>query len=86
MSNTLQKGTQILCPRKRHLIGTISRKVNAGEPLNVSRIEFAPGQERIAGEVMSCKICSSLYYVQNKLYTDEGWQPNEPNLEPVTRR
>jgi len=86
MSHSLQKGTEIRCPRKRHIIGTLSRTLNAGEPLNVSRIEFAPGQERVAGEVMSCKICSSLYYVQSKLYTDSGWQPSEPSLEPVARK
>jgi len=86
MSHSLQKSTEIRCPRKRHLIGTLSRTLNAGEPLNVSRIEFAPGQERVAGEPSACKICSSLYYVQNRLYTDSGWQPNEPQLEPVTRR
>jgi len=86
MSNSLPKGTEIRCPRKRHIIGTLSRTLNAGEPLNVSRIEFAPGQERVAGETMTCKICSSLYYVQNKLYTDSGWSPSEPSLEPVSRK
>jgi len=86
MSHSLQKGTKIRCPRKRHLIGTLSRTLNAGEPLNVSRIEFEPGQERAAGETMTCKICSSLYYVQGKLYTEDGWQPSDPNLEPVARK
>ena len=86
MSHTLPKGTEIRCPRKRHLIGTLSRALDAGEPLNVSRIDFEPGQERVAGEVMACKLCSSLYYVQNKLNTDKGWKPDDPSLEPVSRK
>ena len=86
MSHTLQKGTEIRCPRKRHLIGKLNRALNEGEIFMPARVDFEPGQERVAGEPSACKICGSLYYVQNKLYTDSGWQPNEPNLEPVTRR
>ena len=86
MSYLLPKGTELRCPRKRHLIGTLTRSLEPGEPLNISKVEFEAGQERIAGEVMSCKICSSLYYVQNRLYTDDGWKPSEPSLEPVSRK
>jgi len=86
MSNLLPKGTQILCPRKRHKIGVLSRAMKAGEPLMVSRIDFEDGQGTIAGEPTACKLCSSLYYVGGKLYTADGWRPNAPQLEPVTRR
>jgi len=86
MSHSLQKGTEIRCPRKRHLIGKLSRTLNADEPVNVSRIVFERGQERIAGETMKCKICDSVYFLQGKIYTQDGWQPNEPSLEPVSRK
>lgn len=86
MSHSLQKGTKILCPRKRHKIGVLSRTLNAGEILMAARIDFEPGQECIAGEPMACKICSSPYYVQRRLHTDSGWQPSEPSLEPVSRK
>jgi len=86
MAQILTKGTKILCPRKRHLIGTLNRDVNTGEIFGVNRIDFESGQERVAGEPSKCKLCSSVYFIQNKLYTDNGWLPSDPLLEPVARK
>jgi len=86
MSHSLPKGTEIRCPRKRHLIGKLSRMLNAGEGLMLARVDFESGQKVNAGEPAACAICGSLYYVQHKLYTDDGWKPSDPNLEPVSRK
>ena len=80
----LGKGVEIRCPRKKHLIGTIKQALNGGEVISAAKIKFEIGQERVAGELAVCKICGSVYFEQGKIYTQDGWQPNEPNLEPVT--
>lgn len=86
MSHTLPKGTKILCPRKRHLVGTLCREIKPGEPISATSLNFEEGQERIVGERSECKLCGSVYFIQNRLYTEDGWQPSDPQLEPVTRR
>ncbi len=85
MGKVLPKGTQILCPRKRHLIGVTSENYTDSDTLRFSIINFEPGQSRIAGEPMKCKLCDSAYFVQNKLHTRSGWMPTDPFLEPVSR-
>lgn len=82
----LKKGTEILCPRKRHLIATLNTDLRTGTIINVKFLDFEPEQKRIAGEPMVCKLCGSMYFIQGKLYTQNGWQPSEPNLEPVSRK
>jgi len=86
MSNILPKGTEVRCPRKRHLIGVLNRQINSGGELLMASIDFESGQERVAGETMTCKICGSTYFIQGKLFTENGWSPSDPNLEPVPRR
>ena len=84
----IKKGALVLCPRKKHVIGKLKKEKKADELLMLSRIKFEKEQERVQGTTPTCKLCGSLYYVQGKLYTSEGWLPDEPNLEPVslTRR
>ena len=83
MANILPKGTEVRCPRKRHLIGVTNRQLNSGDQLRFTYVDFEPGQERIAGEHPECKLCSSRYFVQGKMHTSEGWKPSDPTLEPV---
>ena len=86
MEQNIPKGTEIRCPRKRHLIGTLNKDLRSSEPLSVKFVDFESGQEKIAGELYSCALCGSLYFTLRKLYTNKGWFPNEPRLETVTRR
>ena len=82
----LPKGTEIHCPKKRHLIATLNTEIKSGTVINVKFLDFEPDQKRIAGEQMVCKLCGSMYFTQGKLYTQDGWSPSEPNLEPVSRK
>lgn len=84
MANILPRGTPIRCPRKRHLIGYLNRDFKADAVPRFNFIDFEIGQERIAGEAATCKICGSQYFVQNKTHTQEGWKPSDPQLEPVS--
>jgi len=84
--NTLPKGTQIKCPRKRHIVGVLTRALQDGEGLRVDRVTFEEGQSRIAGEPMKCRICDSVYFLQGRLYTEHGWWPSDPKLETATKR
>lgn len=85
MAKTLEIGTTILCSRKRHKIATVIRPVTtAGAFLSTNDVEFEPGQERVPGEKMECTICNSPYIKQNKIFTDKGWFPDDPRLEPVS--
>jgi len=86
MANILPKGTQIQCPRKRHLIGVLNKDLNSGDLLTINIIDFEVSQHRVIGEKASCKMCGSLYLEQGNLYTSEGWKPSNPNLEPVAHR
>ena len=83
MANILPKGTEVRCPRKRHLIGVTNKPLMSGAMFSPSILDFEPGQERVAGEYAQCKLCNSHYFVQNKLHTKTGWQPSDPQLEPV---
>jgi len=85
MSDNIPKGTLIICPRKRHSIGVLNAGFSTDGPLKLSIIDFTDGQERIAGESLECKICSSMYYQQGRIYTSTGWEPKDPRLEPVKR-
>ncbi len=76
-------GTQIMCPRKHHLIGVLNEALMPGMTLKTSTVDFEPGQERIAGDQCKCAICDSWYLVQGKIYTADGWSPSDPTLEPV---
>ena len=80
-SHTLERGTDITCPRKGHKIGEIKQDLITHGPISMDSIEFEPGQERLAGETPKCKMCSSQYFVQGKIHTDDGWKPNDPILE-----
>lgn len=86
MASTLKKGTEIRCPRKRHLIGVLNVDVGPGGLISVNSIDFESGQERIAGEPTKCKLCSSQYFVNNRIHTSNGWWPDDPDIEPVSRR
>jgi len=85
MENSLPSGTQIKCPRKRHLIGLTNKAISTDIVMPVSFIDFEEGQERVAGEIMACKLCSSMYFIQGKIYTELSWFPNEPQLETPIR-
>ena len=81
MSRILEKGTIITCPRKGHKIAVVKQDIISGQALNIKLFDFEPGQERLAGETPKCKMCSSQYFVQGKIHTDDGWKPNDPILE-----
>ncbi len=81
--NTLSAGTEIVCPRKRHVIGLIKSDIQSGGVISISNITFESGQERIAGELPDCKICNSRYINSGAIHTKTGWFPNAPKLEPV---
>ncbi|MCK4703933.1 MAG: hypothetical protein KAT90_00505 [Gammaproteobacteria bacterium] len=83
MTNILLKGTEIRCPRKRHLIGVASTDLHGSGSFRFQFINFEQGQERIAGEQAKCKLCNSAYIAQDKIHTDGGWFPSDPKLEPV---
>ena len=85
MTDTLPVGTEITCPRKNHLVGTLIKDLNSGELLRLSTVTFEPGQEKVQGEKCSCAICNSLYFVDGMIHTSDGWKPNDPQLEPVPR-
>lgn len=80
----IPKNTQIICSRKGHLIGVLNTDMPDGP--RVSMIDFNPGQERVAGEKMQCKLCGAPYFLHGKIFTADGWKPDEPKLEPVTRK
>ena len=82
----IKKGTIIYCPRKKHKIGVFNTDVLAVAPISVKTVDFEPGQSCVAGEKIQCKLCGSQYIVGNAVFTENGWLPNEPDLEPVTRR
>lgn len=84
MENILKAGTNIRCSRKRHNIGVTVSDVDVNGAIMFSSIIFAPGQERIAGEPYRCKICDSLYVMQGKVHTSDGWFPAAPLIEPVS--
>jgi hypothetical protein len=86
MTETLTKLTAITCPRKGHKIAVINRDIRSGDARNFSQLEFEPGQERIAGEKMICKICQSLYFNQGSIHTENGWWPKDPQFEISTKR
>lgn len=86
MAKTLPKGTEIRCPRKRHLVGVLKKDLLAGSIVSLYAIEFTEGQERVVGEKACCKVCDSQYLVQGNLHTAEGWKPFNPQLEPVAHK
>jgi len=86
MSHKLKTGTQVQCPRKRHVIGVLKEDVQNLALLSLAKINYESGQDRVAGEIGGCKLCGSLYLTQGKIYTEYGWLPHEPKLETPTRR
>jgi len=86
MADILPKGTQIKCPRKRHLIGVLNKDHRPGDILAINIIDFEESQHRIIGEQAKCKVCDSQYLVDGNLYTSAGWKPFNPKLEPVAHR
>ena len=82
----IPKGTKIICPRKGHAVATTLNDVPPTGPVRMKDFEFEPGQERVAGEKMQCKLCGAPYFLHGKIFTVDGWKPDEPLLEPVTRK
>ena len=81
MANLLVKETEILCPRKRHLIGVLNQDLESSFPVKLSVIDFEPEQTRVQGEICKCKICDSLWITQGCMNTEHGWWPQDPKLE-----
>jgi len=73
-------GTQVECPL-RHPIGVVVTPVLEGDWPAPRHMRFAPGQERVAGELMACTVCGRLYSVNGSLRTTTGWVPDSPGLE-----
>lgn len=89
METKLIAGTVIKCPRKGHRIGVLTVDLVPGTPLNPTVIDYEPGQGNIAGEKPVCKLCGSQYAYFNPvrtIFTEHGWQPRNPQLEPVARK
>ena len=85
MANILTKGTEILCPRKRHLIGVLNQDLEPEFLLRLSVIDFESAQTRVQGERPECTICGSLWIVQSTINTENGWWPHDPQLETPPR-
>ena len=83
---TILKDTKIVCSRKHHPIGLTMANLKGGDPLKLSAIWFAIGQNRIQGEEPNCKICGSPYFLAGQVHTDQGWRPNEPKMDPVKQK
>lgn len=84
--NAIEAGIKILCPRKRHVIGSMKEPIQNILGFTAGKVDFENGQERVAGELNECKICQSVYFLQGKLYTELGWLPQEPQLEKSNKR
>ncbi len=90
MANILTKGTKVLCPRKRHLIGVLNQDLESGFLMRLSVIDFESGQERVMGEKCFCKIpgCNSEWLIFRpyaSMNTEHGWWPRDPQLETPPR-
>ena len=85
MVNILLKGTKILCPRKRHLIGVLNQDLEPEFLMRLSVIDFESAQFRFQGEQCKCKICDSFWIVQSTINTENGWWPHDPQLETPPR-
>jgi hypothetical protein len=81
--SSIEPGTIITCPRKRHKIGVTREPLKSGDPLRFSALDFEPGQERIQGERFRCRIDGSVYFQGGSMHTDQGWLPRVPHLDPV---
>lgn len=79
------KHSLIVCPRKNHAIGYTAEALKASDPLKFSAVRFSADQYRIQGEPYKCKKCGSVYFLDGKLHTVEGWLPGDPVIEPVKK-
>lgn len=43
-------------------------------------------QSVFAGIPTTCSVCGSPYFIAGNFHTDDGWKPETPYIEPVTRR
>jgi hypothetical protein len=79
----IEKNTVITCSRRHHPIGTLTEQIKAGDPLKFFAVYFFAGQRRVQGEPFNCRLCGSLYWLDGKLHTVNGWMPDDPKMEPV---
>jgi hypothetical protein len=83
---SIPSGTKVTCSRKGHPIGLTFEPLKAGDPLRFSALVMVPGQERIQGEHPKCKIDGSVYFLDGKIHTDQGWMPGDPRMDPVKQK
>ena len=81
MANQLVRETEVLCPRKGHLIGALNQDLEPVFPFRLSVIDFETNQARVQGEQPKCKICGSDWIFQKALHTEHGWWPQDPTFE-----
>jgi DNA-directed RNA polymerase subunit RPC12/RpoP len=74
----LEKGTKIVCPKCKVLIGEFKRTVRGGEVLMAEDINFFVGNFK-NGDYLECPKCGFLFGVEivtgGVIYTDKGWLP-----------
>jgi hypothetical protein len=78
--------TLLVCPRKLHRIGVTNDAVQTNIPLSLRQLDFEAGQERVQGEPFKCRICGSPYYHGGKVHTENGWSPDDPQIQPVKEK
>ena len=80
MSPRLPKGSEVRCIRKHHLIARTNTDLQIGMKIALRDFDFEPGQERIAGEPTTCKICGSEYMLEGTIFDGREFWPFVPKL------
>jgi len=78
MRAAIEKGTKVVCPLCRRVVGEFARDLRRGEVITPEHIALAKGEAR-EGEEMLCPHCgfpfSVVTAIGTLIHTERGWEP-----------